>query len=158
MIIASTLLIIFTLALSFINTQRIRHTFIVSWFVVLCWLVLSVSPNHFESIVMILGIFLPFLGHFLSQGVNQEQPTFFKRSGIYQSVVILISTMLGSSILLQVYKKREFIDSLWVAEQLKNRTIYEFMSQYYDMALFIAAIVVIGTTLVCKRITEGQAS
>lgn len=160
MMVACVLLIVLTIMISFASRPKVRNVTVALWFLALCALVLVVSPSHFESIILILGFFLPFLTHFLAQGAGGERQSSLslKPSGTTQVVSILITVLLGSIIILQMYKNRALIDSLWIPAQLKNRTVYQFMSEYYDVGLLISAIIVIFTALLSKRITEGHRS
>lgn len=156
MIFSAFSLIIFTVALCFIHKTKTRNLVVVLWFLTVCALILNVSPSSFETLILILGVFLPFLAHFLAQGTTKQRSVSLKPSGGSQVISILACTLLASIMILQIYKNRILIDSLWVPGQLKNRTVYQFMTEYYEVGLIISAIVVISTALLSQRIIEGH--
>lgn len=153
--ITATLLVMLTLTLVFTAKNRIRNFLTFIWFLLVSVLMAQTSPNYYEGIILILGLFLPFLIHITSEGSFSLRSISIRPAASYQAVTILTSIFLLSALILQIYKNKEFIESLWVPSLLKNNTVYHFMSDYYDISLLFVSVIVILTALVSKRISKA---
>lgn len=144
-----------TILASFLKRAQ-RNTVILSLFVLLMGFLSYISSSFHIAAIFSLGLFLPFCTFLVTERSVVIEKLRRKPNPVYQTATILSGTILLTVSLLLIYKNNEALNALWSPSELKNKNIYFFMSEYYELSPIFAGMVVLICVLISKRLVEQR--